>query len=246
MTTALPRRPTRAAAQAGAEAQPGLALLRLAQGRGESARAALRRALEETSAPLERARLLPAAVELRLAAGDTDGAAAACAELERIAATLRRELLDALVAHARGAVALARGEAAQALAALRDAGRRWRELEMPYEAARSRELAGVACRELGDEDAAALELGAARDAFAALGAMPDHLRLAAPARPHGLTDREMEVLRHVAAGATNRAIAAALVLSERTVDRHVSNIFAKLGVPSRTAAAAYAYEHRLV
>jgi DNA-binding CsgD family transcriptional regulator len=185
-------------------------------------------------------------VEVRLATGDPDGAAAACAELERIASTLRRELLDALVAHARGAVALARGDAAAALVDLRDAGRRWRTLAMPYEAARSRELVGVACRALGDEDAAALELGAARDAYAALGAVPDRDRLEAPGRPHGLTDREREVLRHVAAGETNRAIAAELVLSERTVDRHVSNIFAKLGVSSRTAAAAYAYEHRLV
>ena len=179
----------RAAAEAGAEPQPGLALLRLAQGGREAANAALRRALGETAEPLQRARLLPAAVEVRLAAGDPDGAAAACAELERIAATLRRELLDALVAHARGAVALARGDAAAALADLRDAGRRWRTLAVPYEAARSRELRRRRVPGAGRRGRRRAGARAPRGTpFAALGAVPDRDRLDA-ARPPARPDR---------------------------------------------------------
>jgi DNA-binding NarL/FixJ family response regulator len=113
-------------------------------------------------------------------------------------------------------------------------------------------LVALACRGLGDEDAAELELDAARATFAQLEAEPDLARVDELARtgssrgPHGLTERELEVLRRLAAGATNRAIAAELVLSVRTVDRHVSNIFAKLGVSSRAAATAYAYEHNVL
>jgi DNA-binding CsgD family transcriptional regulator len=238
----------REAARAGFEPQPGLALLRLAQGRPAVATTAIRRLLAETHSPLPRARLLPAAIEIELATGDAEGAGAACDELGAIAARRRSELLDALVAHARGAVALAEDDAAGALVALRDAAAHWNALRAPYEAARSRELLGVACRALGDEDAAALELDAAREAFGRLGALPDRARVDALVRgaPYALSDRELQVLRRLAAGETNRAIAAELVLSERTVERHVSNIFAKLGVSSRTAAAAFAYEHRLV
>jgi DNA-binding NarL/FixJ family response regulator len=111
---------------------------------------------------------------------------------------------------------------------------------------------GLACRALGDDDTAALELEAARDVFEQLGAVHDLAQLdslAATAKAgdaHGLTARELEVLRMVAAGQTNRAIAAELVLSERTVDRHVSNIFTKLRVSSRAAATAFAYEHQLL
>ena len=141
--------------------------------------------------------------------------------------------------------------AGAALASLRRAGDVWQGLGAPYEAAHVRELVGLACRALGDEDTAALELEAARAAFSELGAMPDVARLesltgAEQADAGGLTKREQEVLRHLATGETNKAIAADLVLSERTVDRHVSNIFAKLGVSSRAAATAYAYEHRLI
>ena len=115
-----------------------------------------------------------------------------------------------------------------------------------------RELLGLACRALGDDDTAALELEAARDGFARLGAAPDLARVESHARDamsvvaHGLTQRELEVLRLVAEGETNKAIATDLVLSERTVDRHVSNIFTKLGVSSRAAATAYAYKHQLI
>ena len=231
----------------GREPQPGLALLRLAQGNEDAAAAAMRRALGESTEPTARAALLPAFVEVMLAAGDLDEAERASAELDAIAAGYEEGALPASAAHARGAVALARGDAQTALTALRQAERTWRELEAPYESARVRALVGLACRALGDVDTAALELEAARETFERLGAGPDlaHLGDARPER-HGLTDRELEVLRLVAAGKSNREIAAALVISEHTVARHVQNIFGKLDVSSRTAAGAFAFEHRLV
>jgi DNA-binding NarL/FixJ family response regulator len=155
---------------------------------------------------------------------------------------------DAMAAHARGALELAGGDAEAALPSLRRAAHTWQQLDAPYEVARARALISRACRALGDGDAATMEEDAARDTFARLGAAPDLARLDAPAAParHGLTVRELEVLRLVASGAGNRAIAAELVLSEKTVERHLSNIFAKVGVSSRTAATAFAYEHGLV
>ena len=157
-----------------------------------------------------------------------------------------------MAGQARGAVLLAEGDAGAAGAALRGAWRTWRELEAPYEAARARLLIGLACRELGDEDAAAMELDAARTVLHRLGAAPDRERLdrlaptGAPAGTGRLTGRELEVLRLVAAGETNHAIATTLHLAEKTVHRHVSNIYTKLGVSSRAAATAYAYRHHLV
>jgi DNA-binding CsgD family transcriptional regulator len=157
-----------------------------------------------------------------------------------------------MVAYARGAFELAGGDAQAALVALRRAVQVWQELDAPYEAARTRVLIGLACRAVGDDDTAALELEAARGGFAELGAVPDLARVDSLARrkdtadTHGLTARELQVLRLVAGGGTNKAIAAQLVVSERTIDRHVSNIFSKLHVSSRAAATAYAYEHRLV
>jgi len=230
----------------GREPHPGLALLRLEQGRVDAALAAIRRVLGAATMTVERARLLPAYVEILLAAGDVDGARAACEELAQIAAAYEVGILGAVVDQTRGAVALAAGEPAEALVALRQAWRVWDEVRAPYEAARVRALMGTACRALGDDDAAALELEAACQAFADLGAARDLARLRGGGASHGLTARELEVLRLVAAGHTNKAIAAELVLSERTVDRHVSNIFAKLAVSSRAAATAYAYEHQLV
>jgi DNA-binding NarL/FixJ family response regulator len=240
----------REASLQGVQPHPGLALLRLAQGKTDVAAAALGRALGETTDPLGRVRLLPAYVEIMLAAGDVERARASCRELERIAATYDSPMLRALVANAEGAVALAGGDARAALVVLRQAQAAWHEHQAPYEAARVRVLVGLACRALGDEESAALDLAAARDAFTGLGAAPELARIDSLARPraepHGLTPRELEVLRLVAAGETNRAIAARLVLSERTVDRHVSNILTKLRVPSRAAATAFAYEHQLV
>ncbi len=233
----------REAARRGREPQPGLALLRLARGDAGAAVAAIRRVLSETSDPARRAGLLPACAEIMLAADDLDGGREACAELESIAAERMSDMLAAMVAHTRGAVELAAGDPRGGLPFLRRALAGWHELGAPYEAARVRLLIAEACRALGDEESAELDLDAAREMLEELGATPD------PGRPpdaHGLTQRELEVLKLVAAGATNRAIAAELVLSERTIDRHVSNIFVKLRVSSRTAATAHAYEHRLL
>jgi DNA-binding CsgD family transcriptional regulator len=231
----------------GREPQPGLALLRLAQGDVDAAAGAIRRALGEEREPLKRAAFLPGYAEIMLAAGDVDEARSACAELGETAAKIESAMLSARAAHVRGAVALAEGDAQAALASLRHAAQVWQELEAPYEGARVRVLIGQACRALGDEDTAELEFDAAHDAFERLGAQPDLAQLdSSPGDTHGLSARELEVLRLVAAGKTNREIAAALVVSEHTVARHVQNIFAKLRVSSRTAAAAFAYEHELV
>ena len=236
----------REASQAGREPQPGLALLRLAQGDGAAAAAAIRRALGEAVDPPGRARLLPAQVEVLLAQGETEAARGAAVELGAIAEGQEEGMLGAMAAFAAGAVALAAGDPGAALGSSRRAAKAWQRLEAPYETARARALVGLACRALGDEDTAAFELEAARGVFAGLGAAPELARveaLAAPATPefHGLTAREQEVLRLVAAGRSNREIAADLVLSEHTVARHLQNIFAKLGVSSRTAASALAW-----
>jgi DNA-binding CsgD family transcriptional regulator len=236
----------------GGSAQPGLALLRLAQGKHDAALAAIRRTAGETGPPLDRAAVLPAYVEIALAADQVEEAAGASEELTAIAEEHASDALRAMSAYARGRVALARGEVPDALSALRESLLRWLTLEAPYEAARTRVLLGRVCTELGDHDGAALELEAARAAFDALGARPDLERLGSPTGsglprdPYGLSPREHEVLRLLATGETNRAIAATLVLSERTVDRHVSNIYAKLGVSSRAAATARAYEQHLL
>ena len=242
----------RAANRSGREPQPGLALLRLAQGRTDAATAAVRRALTEAADRPARARLLPAYVEVMIEGGDDAEARRACDELERIAAGGVGAMLEAVAASARGAVELAGGDPRAALATLRRAWKLWDGLGVPYEAARVRVGVGLACRELGDEEAGALELEAARSTFADLEAAPDVARvdsLLGRGRgdgAHGLTGRELEVLRHLAAGESNREIATTLVISEHTVARHVQNIFAKLGVSSRTAASAYAFEHDLV
>jgi ATP/maltotriose-dependent transcriptional regulator MalT len=232
--------------------QPGLALLRLAQGRTEAAEATIRRVVAETTDRQGRVRLLPAQVEIMLTVGDLPAARDAADELTRIAGAYDTPALRAAAEQAQGAVLLAEGDAPAAVVALRGALQAWRELQVPYEAARVRVLVGIGCRTLGDEEAAAMELDAARDVFDQLGATPDLAELAAltgrqaAAGVHGLTARELGVLRLLAAGKTNRAIASELVLAEKTVDRHASNIYAKLGVSSRAAATAYAYRHRLL
>jgi DNA-binding NarL/FixJ family response regulator len=228
-----------------------MALLRLAQGRRDAATAAIRRALGEAKEPLRRANLLPAFIEIMLAAEDVETAREGCRELEEIAAGYESAMLAALVAHARGASELAAGDARPALVSLRKAEETWQELEAPYDAARARVLVAEACRAVGDEDAAELELDVAHHMFAELGAGPDLTRLdSAAARDartaYGLTARQLEVLRLLAAGKSNREIAASLVISEHTVARHVQNIFATLRVSSRTAASAFAFEHDLV
>lgn len=232
--------------------QPGLSLLRLAQGHTDRASASIRRAVAAAEGRDQRARLLPAYVTIMLAAGHTDEARQASAELTEIANALASGVLDAMAAQALGSVELVEGDAGAAIGSLRRALAAWRRIEAPYEAATVRAALGLACRALGDEEGATMELDAARRAFERLGAVPDLARVdalmgSAPKRqPHGLTPRELQVLGLIATGKTNKAIAAELCLSERTVDRHVSNIFNKLDVPTRTAAAAWAYERKLV
>jgi DNA-binding NarL/FixJ family response regulator len=239
----------RRASLAGRDPEPGMSLLRLAQGRVDLALPAIRRALIEVQDPIARSRLLPACVEVLLEADDIGSARAAADELAGIAAQLDTAYLNALAADVSGAVLLAEGDPASALTALRMAHRWWRDLDAPHQAARVRLLIAVACRKLGDGASAELEFEAARGALEELGARPDLerlARLAGSSRPEGpLSRRESEVLTLVAAGKTNRAIATELFISEKTVARHVSNIFTKLGLSSRAEATAYAYRHGL-
>jgi DNA-binding CsgD family transcriptional regulator len=242
----------REASRCGRSPEPGLAQLWLAQGRVEAAEAMMRRALDEATDRVTRFGLLAAHAEIMLAAGDLPAARAAAEELLAIAAALGAAFLRAVSAYVLGAVLLEEGDTRAALAVLRRAWRSCQEIEAPYEAARIRVLIGVACRKLGDHDTADMELADARRAFQELGAGPDLARVDAlfggtdTRAAGGLTAREVEVLRLVAAGKSNRAIAGDLVISEKTVARHLSNIFAKLGLSSRAAATAHAYEHGLV
>ena len=233
----------------GRRPEPGIALLRLAQGRRPAAASMLRRAIDETPEGLDRAPLLDALVTVALAGHELDAARTAAEELGRLATVARTPLLDAIAAAADGWVRLAADEPAAALARFRRAAELWRSLDVPYESARAQEGIGLACRALGDADGSAIALDAAREAFRRLGAVPDAGRLdraigGAPS-PGGLSAREVEVLGRLARGATNREIAEVLGISERTVDRHVSNIYTKLDVSTRAAATAFAMEHGL-
>jgi DNA-binding CsgD family transcriptional regulator len=242
----------RKARESGRRPEPGFALLRLAQGRVDVAAGMLRRALSETDELPARSRVLPAYIETMIASRDVAAARAGADELGQIAELLDAPYLRAVAASAAGAVLLAEHDPASALRLLRVAESAWRELNAPYETARVQVLIAVACRALGDPESSALELDGARKVFVQLGARPDIERLdlvLSPPRsqgPDGLTAREVEVLRLLASGRTNRAIARELGLSERTVARHVSNAFAKIGVPSRAAATAYVYEKHLI
>jgi len=242
----------RSSSQSGGDAQPGLALLRLAQGQDEAAESGIRRAAGAATSQTSRMRLLPAYVEIMLALGKTSDARAASAEIEAMAADYNTEIAAAMAGHALGAVRLAEGDFYGALGPLRRAFGVWQQFGAPYLACRLRVLVGQVCLALGDDEGADLEFAAARAVFEELGAVPDIARLDALAGQRTsspspvLTPRECEVLRLVAGGKTNKAIASLLSLSEETVDRHVSNIFTKIDVHSRSAATAYAYEHKLV
>jgi DNA-binding CsgD family transcriptional regulator/tetratricopeptide (TPR) repeat protein len=255
----------RGSSEVGREAQPGIALLRLAQGRTSDAASAIRRVLGSTRDALQRARLLPAAVDILLAAGEAEEARRASGELTEIARAFGTHVLGAMAAHAQGAVALAEHHPEAALEPLRGALDVWQQVGVPYLAARVRVLLAAACRALGDDDTAALELELASAAFAHLGAAPDLAAIGAPggqtaigqaeggqarkedpATQSGLSARELEVLLLIASGKTNKVIARQLFLSEKTIDRHVSNIFAKIDVATRSGATAYAYDHGIV
>jgi DNA-binding CsgD family transcriptional regulator len=248
----------RQAATRGHDPQPGLSLIRLAQGHLDAAVAAIRRVFAEGQSDQSPAwgappsRLLASYVDIMLAAGDVEAARSGAETLDRSAAELDVPLLHGMSEYAGGAVLLAEGSAEAALDRLRQACSVWQTLQVPYELARTRVLMGVACRQLGDHDTGQMHLDAARTVFRELGAAPDLTRLeklslkTAPGAAGVLTARELEVLRLVAIGKSNRGVAAELFLSEKTVARHVSNIFTKLGLASRSAATAYAHEHGLV
>jgi DNA-binding CsgD family transcriptional regulator len=242
----------RAASRWGHPPQPGLALLRLAQGRVGAAAAAVRTALDEALDRIVRAKVLAAYVEIMVAADAVAAARTAADELSEIAADLGMPFLQAVSAQATGAVLLAEDDPGAALAWLRRGWTAWQELQAPYETGRARVLIGLAYRALGDTDTAEVELDAACRVFQELGAAPELARVEALApitaagAPGGLTAREVQVLRLVAAGKSNRAIAADLGISEHTVARHLQNIFARLDVSSRSAAAAFGFEHGLV
>ncbi len=231
----------RAASRAGRDPQPGLALLRLAQGDIGAARGAIGRVLDEAHSPVERCSALGPFVEIALAAGDVAASREAADDLARCAADVGSSALLATASACTGAVLLAEGDPSAALGDLRRAWRLWNDVGAPFEAAQLRLQVALACAALGDTDGAAMELDAARWVLAELGAPVDAGR---PSHEAGrLTPREVEVLRHVARGLTNRETGADMFISEKTVARHLANVFAKLGVRSRAAATAWAYEH---
>jgi len=233
----------RAATELGIDPQPGYALLRAAQGHPEAGLVSLRRALAALTEPLARLRLLPALANLALETGRHEEAETACTELRAVSKLCESSVLDAIGDELEANLALAAGSAAAALPKLRAALQTWTQLEAPYYAAKTREAIARAFRALGDDDGVALEQAAAQAALARLGIVASS---PAAKNPRGLSERELEVLRLVARGLTNKEIASALGVSVKTVDRHLSNLFVKLEVSSRAAATAFAFEHGLM
>jgi DNA-binding NarL/FixJ family response regulator len=236
----------RNAHERGRDPQPGIALLRLAQGRTDAAAAGLRAALAGVSpgtGRLRRAPLLAAQTEVAVRAGDLATAERAATELHEIAVAYRSPAFGAAAAQSLGVTALLAGRSGDAIGLLQEALRRWLDLEAPYEASRVRRTLADAFAAAGDREGADRHRAAAEEAMTHLGVGPSP-RAAGPGG--GLTGREAEVLRIVASGRSNREVADALGLSEKTVARHLANIFTKLNVASRTEAAAFAYEHGLV
>lgn len=236
----------------GRKPYPGLSLLRLAQGQVDAAAASIRGVLVDTRTPAARARVLDAAIEILLTAKDLENARAAAGELVEIASRIGASLLHAASAHATGALLLAQGDIAGASTSLRQAWEIWRDLEMPYEEARTCLLVAAVCEKRGDQDGRRLELETARRLFTQLSAEPclaliaEQSQRASHQRIGSLSERETQVLRLIAAGKSNRDIAEELFISEKTVARHVSNIFDKLGVSSRAAATAWAYQRNVI
>lgn len=234
----------------GVQPEPGLSRLRTAQGRPEVAARTLRRLCTEPRPPADRAELLAALVDAELDLHELEAARDTAGQLRTAAEGLGSPLLHGLADQAEGVMLLAEKRPAEALDALRRAQQRWSDLDLPHACAQVRALAGRCLQAMGDEESAALEFEAARECFERLGAAPDLAQVPTTdgprVRPGGLTDREVEVIRLVAAGHTNRAIASRLCLSEKTVARHLANVYAKLDIPSRAAATAYAYDHGLL
>ena len=242
----------RRASEHGQLPEPGLTLLQFAQGKHELGATSIRRLVSEHQGGLSRAEVLLAAVEILLAVDDLATARAAADELSRTSEQHPVPALLAFAAHAMGAVCLAEGDPAGALKWLREAWALWQELELPYQAARVRVLLGQACDGAGDHVAAGFEFDAARQFFQRVSARPDLARVDTRRGTGGktgmqvLSARERQVIELLATGKTNREISRRLSISERTVDRHVSNILLKLNLPTRSAATAYAYQHDLV
>lgn len=248
----------REAGRHGTEPQPGLSLLRLAQGNVDAARTAMLRIVREADrqglggSPAARLRVLRGCVDVMIAAGEIESARSAAGELAASAAETEAPLLRASSAQATGTVLLAEGDAQAALAALREAWTAWQQIDAPYESAQVGVLIGRAYRSLGDEDTARSHVEASARTFDRLGAASALAQLErsvqGPDAPPGnqLSNRELQVLGLVAKGQSNREIAARLFISEHTVAGHLRSIFGKLGVNSRTAAAAFAFEHGLV
>lgn len=236
----------------GRNPQPGLALLQLAQKKTEAAKTAIRQVEDETQDRMDRSKILPAYVEIMLASAELQTAEDRADELSDIASELGAPFLQAIAARAQGSVLLANAKPGEALKKLRRSWSIFKNIESPYEAARTQVLIGRACQKLGDDNTAEMEFDASRRIFQQLGASPDLSKVDALTqktlsdKTHGLTSRELEVLCILATGKTNKDIADELFISERTVDRHVSNILSKLNVPSRAAATAFAYEHDLI
>jgi len=247
----------REAGAGGFEPQPGVSLLRLSQGDVKTAAASIRRVESEAGSQqgpgvgAQRIKILGPFAEIMLANGELEAAREAAAELASIAVEMNVRFLKALAAQTTGAVLLGSGEPQQALISLRESWTLWQRLEAPFESARVRVLLGRACEQLGDQETATVHVEAAASVFERLGAAAELARLRGGNRPRTgaaveLSNRERQVLSLVAAGKTNRQIAADLGISEHTVARHVSNIFDKIGVSSRTAAGAFAFENELV
>ncbi len=241
----------RKASKLGRKPQPGLALLRMAQGETNAAETAIRRVEKEKKGAIERSKVLPAFIEIMLSVGDIESAETGAKELAEIATSFEAPFLQAIASRAEGDILLTDNKASAALDKLLDAWSTFKRMSAFYESAQTRVLIGLAYRQLGDDDTAEIELDAARWKFQQLGAAYDvskvnSLRQDASGKDtHGLTQRELEVLHHLTTGKTNKEIGSVLYISERTVDRHVSNILSKLNVPSRAAATAYAYKHNI-
>lgn len=242
----------REAAKWGRKSQPGMALLRLAQGKSDAAGISIKNALQETQDAKMRAELLAAEVHILSAARQTREARAAADELNEIAGNFNMPYLYAMSCYVQGTVFFIEGNFRQALDRLQQASKVWNTMDLPYESARVRELKGFVYKALNDVDNSELELEAARWVFEQLRAKPDLERITRLSDKnrvhdlHGLTLRELQVLRHIAAGKTNKSVAEELFISTRTVDRHVSNIFNKLNVSSRAEATAFALKNNIL